>query len=95
MYSAGFAHHEMFFEDGSTPPVKIVDSFLHLMSEAKGMVAVHCRAGLGRTGTLAALYIMKRYGWSARQAMGWLRICRPGSVIGQQQEYLERCEEKG
>ena len=55
---------------------------------AKGAVAVHCKAGLGRTGTLIALYLMTERGFSAREAMGWLRIMRPGSVIGEQQQFL-------
>jgi hypothetical protein len=40
------------------------------------------------TGTLIALYMMKHYGFTANSAMGWLRVCRPGSVIGSQQHYL-------
>jgi hypothetical protein len=31
---------------------------------------------------------MKHHGFTAREAMGWLRIVRPGSVIGPQQQYL-------
>jgi cell division cycle 14 len=46
-------------------------------------------AGLGRTGTLIGAYMMKHYKFTAAEAIAWLRICRPGSVIGPQQNYLE------
>jgi len=45
-------------------------------------------AGLGRTGTLIACYIMKHYKFTAAEAIAWIRICRPGSIIGPQQEFL-------
>ena len=78
------------FEDCSVPPSNIVDSFLRLAEGLKpgAVMAVHCLAGLGRTGTLIALYIMKHFGFTANEAMGWLRICRPGSIIGPQQQFL-------
>jgi cell division cycle 14 len=41
-------------------------------------VAVHCGSGRGRSGTLVALYLMKHHGFTAREAIAWLRIVRPG-----------------
>lgn len=46
-------------------------------------------AGLGRTGTLIACYIMKHYRFTHSEAIAWVRICRPGSIIGPQQHFLE------
>ena len=46
-------------------------------------------AGLGRTGTLIGCYIMKHHKFTAAEAIAWIRICRPGSVIGPQQHFLE------
>ncbi|VDL61084.1 unnamed protein product [Hymenolepis diminuta] len=46
-------------------------------------------AGLGRTGTLIGCYLMKHYRFTAPEAIAWIRICRPGSIIGQQQNWLE------
>lgn len=50
------------------------------------------QAGLGRTGSLIGAYIVKHYRMTAREAIAWMRICRPGSVIGQQQGWLEKIE---
>lgn len=86
---AGFEHFELFFNDGSTPSDAITLKFLSIVEQARGAVAVHCKAGLGRTGTLIGAYIMKHYKFSAAEVIAWLRICRPGSVIGPQQNFLE------
>ena len=53
---------------------------------------MHCKAGLGRTGSLIGCYIMKHWRWTAMETVAWLRICRPGSIIGHQQEWLEEKE---
>lgn len=53
-----------------------------------GALAVHCKAGLGRTGTHIAAYLMHKHGFSAREAIAWCRICRPGSIVGAQQHFL-------
>ena len=84
----GLAHVDLAFPDCTCPPAAVAARFLAVAEAAPGAVAVHCKAGLGRTGTLIALYMMKHHGFGARAAMGWLRIVRPGSVIGEQQRYL-------
>jgi len=89
---AGFKHHDLFFTDGSIPPDAILAKFLRIAEAAEGGVAVHCKAGLGRTGTLIACYMMKHYRLTAAECIGWLRISRPGSVLGPQQFYLEDVE---
>ncbi|XP_077462970.1 dual specificity protein phosphatase CDC14AB [Stigmatopora argus] len=87
--AAGFRHSDLFFVDGGTPSDVITRRFLALCDTTPGALAVHCKAGLGRTGTLIGCYLMKHYRFKAPEAMAWIRICRPGSVIGPQQHFLE------
>ncbi|XP_037644696.1 dual specificity protein phosphatase CDC14AB-like [Sebastes umbrosus] len=86
---AGFEHHDLFFLDGTTPSDLIIRRFLHVCESTEGAVAVHCKAGLGRTGTLIGCYLMKHFRFTAAEAIAWIRICRPGSIIGSQQNFLE------
>jgi cell division cycle 14 len=86
--SRSIATHDLPFPNGAAPPAAAVAAFLAAADAAPGIVAVHCRAGLGRACTLIALYMMRSCGFSARAAIGWLRIMWPGSVVGEQQRFL-------
>ena len=90
--SHGIAHHDLFFEDGSCPPPNIVSAFLDIVKAAKGAVAVHCKAGLGRSASMIGLAVMKEYKVPAKVFIAWARLARSGSVIGPQQQFLVQNE---
>jgi hypothetical protein len=79
--AAAMQHLDMWFADFFAPA-----------DAAEGVVALHCLAGLGRNGTLIAPWPMRQFGWIALATIGWLRIARPGSVIGAQQHFLCQAE---
>ena len=47
---------------------------------------------MGRTGCLIACYAMKHYKFPAADFIGWIRIARPGSILGPQQHFLLESE---
>lgn len=54
------------------------------------VVALHCWAGLGRAGTVAARILMEREGMSADEAIAYVRQARPGSIeTAAQVDYLQ------
>jgi atypical dual specificity phosphatase len=64
--------------------------FTRAQRAANRAIAVHCRAGYGRTGTLLACYLVDK-GRTAAQAINEVRRLRPGSIESAEQErFVER-----
>ena len=85
---AGIQHRDIMFKDGSCPDEAIIQKFLDACESTPGVIGVHCKAGLGRTGSLIGMYVMKHYRMPPTEFIAWSRLCRPGCVIGPQQQYL-------
>lgn len=87
----GITHIDMIFEDGTCPPLPLVRKFIRMAHEMiarnKG-IAVHCKAGLGRTGCLIGAYLIYRFGFTATEIIAFMRFMRPGMVVGPQQHWL-------
>lgn len=88
----GIRHLDMIFEDGTCPPLSTVRKFIRLAHETitvkKKSIAVHCKAGLGRTGCLIGAYLIYRHGFTADEVISFMRFMRPGMVVGPQQHWL-------
>ena len=85
LMDAGIRVYNQEYQDGSCPNDYVIRTFVETCEVELCMgngVAVHCRAGLGRTGSLISCYIMHKYKFSAKALIGWMRIARPGSIIG-------------
>lgn len=88
----GIEHIDMIFEDGTCPSLPVVHKFIKLAHEMinnkKRGIAVHCKAGLGRTGCLIGAYLIYRHGFTANEVIAFMRFMRPGMVVGPQQHWL-------
>ena len=83
-------------DDYSPPTLTQMDEFVTLVENAVDSgrpVVVHCTAGLGRSGTMAAAYLVST-GVSADEAISTIRSLRPGSIeTAAQEEAVRRYEE--
>jgi hypothetical protein len=94
MYEAtGFGFQLMPIPDGDAPSLKQFEAFLEFMYEQRAqgrVVAAHCAAGLGRTGTVLAGYLIVN-GIPFEAAVRRIRAARPGAIETRpQMEFLYR-----
>jgi hypothetical protein len=90
----GVSHVDLYFTDGSCPSEEIISKFFRITEAEPRAIAVHCKAGLGRTCTLIGLYTMKRYRFPAKALIGWCRLCRPGSILGPRRSSWSTCRRR-
>ena len=77
----GFEYHHLPIADFTPPTQRQIDKFITIVRaacEAGHKTVVHCLAGRGRTGTLAACYLVN-LGRAPQDALTELRRHRPGS----------------
>uniref|UniRef100_UPI00398F0A4B protein tyrosine phosphatase type IVA 2-like isoform X2 n=1 Tax=Pristiophorus japonicus TaxID=55135 RepID=UPI00398F0A4B len=94
----GIAVMDWPFDDGGSPPSKIVDDWLTLLktkfTEEPGCcVAVHCVAGLGRAPVLVAVALIES-GMMYEDAIQFIRQKRRGAINSKQLSYLEKYRPK-
>ncbi|KAM4036533.1 protein tyrosine phosphatase domain-containing protein 1-like isoform 2-T2 [Anomaloglossus baeobatrachus] len=78
---SGFSYRPQDFMDSGIPVPRILDAVKVIaFALREGRVAVHCHAGLGRTGLLIACYLIYACRVRAADAIRFLRLRRPGSI---------------
>ena len=76
-------------EDLSAPDMEKINNtidFIHERIKNNEPTMVHCAAGIGRTGTILACYLIKYHNLSTKDAIDQVRKERPGSIQSESQE---------
>ena len=84
-------------QDLTAPDMDKIDTaveFIQKRISNKESVMVHCAAGMGRTGTILACYLIKFQKYSAKNAIEKVRDERPGSIQSEIQEMVIHLYEK-
>ncbi|GMH78538.1 hypothetical protein TL16_g07841 [Triparma laevis f. inornata] len=98
--SAGVKLWDMAYDDGTSPPEEVIDSWLKLVKDRMittkpaSAIAVHCVAGLGRAPVLVALALIEFGGLDPIVAVDFIRKNRRGAINNKQLLYLERYERR-
>ena len=89
---SGMLYLHLPVEDMQAPVLEDICAFMEFVKKAqraKRPVVVHCRAGMGRTGTLLACYLVHQ-NCDPEEALAQIRRKRPGSIETLAQEAAVR-----
>ena len=93
----GFEYKHIPVADLTSPTQEQIEEFVTFVNNlisSKKKIVVHSDAGIGRTGTMLACYLVNK-GRSAKNAITEVRKKRPGSIeTMEQEETIEKYEEK-
>ena len=82
VHATGITWRRMPVVDFGVPEIaawSAISPELHQRLDGRGVIAIHCWGGLGRTGTVAARLLVER-GLSPFQAIAQIRALRPGAI---------------
>ena len=88
--NCGFHHLSLQIPDGFPPTIEQADRLVSFYDSSPRPLAVHCEGGVGRTGTLLAVLLV-RHGLSATAAIETVKVAMPPALdIPSQVEFVFR-----
>ncbi|CDW54699.1 DSPc domain containing protein [Trichuris trichiura] len=88
----GVAHYNFGWPDFGIIPVNRILNIVKVMQhslESGGKIAVHCHAGLGRTGMTICCFLIWSKGWTPQEALEYVRKRRQQAVVTDFYNYVE------